>query len=775
MTATRDLFTFGLYLAVGLASAMLWGAEGAFSQAALTLPMAVVAFLYVERRGLVLPNFVANGLGLAAIGVAFVELWLRDIEGRLLFGAHLLVYLTWILLWLPKAPRQRWGLIALAVLQVGVGSVLTNNGLYGFGMAAFLTLTVWTLVLFQLDDAESRHAPAALPPVAVDGRGRPAALLLGRGDVTPAGRAAFGRWPMRQLAAATAVTVAGAVVVGAGFFLLIPRFEIGRRGFEEADSPLARQRTTGFTETVRLGEFGQILESTVPVFDVRIFEERDSRGNSRGGSRIDVAAYARSMGQEEPLFRGTALSVYDRGEWKAHRVRDYVPLQPGTRSFPRVRQEYRIQPLGSDVLFAIPPVLSGYVPGAEDPVQWRSETRTIERPGRRYAGELNYVIVSPRSAELAPRRGSGFTWLRDSFSGNGPDDVYLSLPNGLDRVREVAAGVARPGGEDAVPGVRAERLTAYLRDTGGFTYSLSGAIEDPRLDPVEDFLVNRKAGHCEYFASALALMLRAEGIPCRVVSGFKGGEVNRLSGAFEVQQRHAHTWVEAWLDDRWQTLDPTPAAARNQVVAANASLLPLWNELLSAGSSFWRSYVVQMNLTQQRRTLAPLREAATSAAAALREDWWPALRRQAYVLATDPRRWFSWQGGVATFVLLLLGVSGWRLAQTIARVVERTRAARRAQALRGRRVEFYERFRRLCERRGWRARLAETPREFAAGVMRDLAVRALPPRLAVLPGELTEDFYRVRFGDLDLPERQVRELDERLGELEAALAGGTGR
>ena len=69
----------------------------------------------------------------------------------------------------------------------------------------------------------------------------------------------------------------------------------------------------------------------------------------------------------------------------------------------------------------------------------------------------------------------------------------------------------------------------YLRQSGDFSYTLKLEVTDPTLDPVEDFLVNRKSGHCEYFASALALLLRSVGIPARVVNGFKGGDWNGMA------------------------------------------------------------------------------------------------------------------------------------------------------------------------------------------------------------------------------------------------------
>ena len=64
---------------------------------------------------------------------------------------------------------------------------------------------------------------------------------------------------------------------------------------------------------------------------------------------------------------------------------------------------------------------------------------------------------------------------------------------------------------------------------------------------MEDFLVNRKKGHCEYFASALALLLRSIDIPARIVNGFKGGDWNELTQSMNVRQKHAHSWVEAYV------------------------------------------------------------------------------------------------------------------------------------------------------------------------------------------------------------------------------------
>ena len=112
------------------------------------------------------------------------------------------------------------------------------------------------------------------------------------------------------------------------------------------------------------------------------------------------------------------------------------------------------------------------------------------------------------------------------------DRLLLSIPEELQpRLREIAeplvANIEGQGPRRAST-ARARALEAFLRDSGQFTYTLQMDVKDRSLDPVEDFLVNRKKGHCEYFASALALLLRSVNIPSRVVNGFKGGDWNEL-------------------------------------------------------------------------------------------------------------------------------------------------------------------------------------------------------------------------------------------------------
>lgn len=117
------------------------------------------------------------------------------------------------------------------------------------------------------------------------------------------------------------------------------------------------------------------------------------------------------------------------------------------------------------------------------------------------------------------------------------------------------------------------KLSAIEHRLQGFGYSLH-VKRDAHVDPVIDFLRLHKEGHCEMFASSMALLARAEGIPARVVSGYRAGDFNRIGGYTVVRERNAHAWVEAWVDGKWRMYDPTPPidGVRNEPGTLSASL-----------------------------------------------------------------------------------------------------------------------------------------------------------------------------------------------------------
>jgi hypothetical protein len=320
-------------------------------------------------------------------------------------------------------------------------------------------------------------------------------------------------------------------------------------------------------------------------------------------------------------------------------------------------------------------------------------------------------------------------------------------------------------------------LSHYLCDSGNYRYSLDTSSRDPKIDPVEDFVINRKAGHCEYFASALALMLRAVGVPTRIVSGFKGGTVNAISGRYEVEQRHAHVWVEAFIEGRgrrgyWIMVDPTPAA-RDASVEGFASRIRTAHELASVVSSTW-SRLISIDIDAQETAFyVPLLSAV--------RDWWipPSGRRPFFALviagivdfATDPTQWFTATGlvvatcfGIVLTGFVLLVRIRHRLWQRLRGLWKPRRSERRI------RIAFYERFENVGRQLGLVRSTSQTQREFAGTVgSRIRQVVQSADGLPELPPRLVEFFYRARFGEEDLSPPVIDELNRDLTALEHAL------
>jgi hypothetical protein len=303
-------------------------------------------------------------------------------------------------------------------------------------------------------------------------------------------------------------------------------------------------------------------------------------------------------------------------------------------------------------------------------------------------------------------------------------------------------------------------------------------VDDRRLDPVEDFLVNRKRGHCEYFASALALMLRSINIQSRVVNGFKGGDWNELTETLNVRQKHAHSWVEAYvgmapdLAPIWITLDPTPAAERQDSIAHVGGLAGSFRPITDVIRHVWVFYIVGFDGERQDRLLyAPMRMLIREA----REQYARLGRFLTKALNffhfQDISALVSVRGFVVTFVLGLLvaGVANlvFRLAQRFMRWLRGPTAD--ATSLTAGSL-FYRRLAQLLAAYDLERNPAETQSEFARRAHKFLTGQGpLIQPVADVPQQVVDAFYRVRFGHLDLEPASLDELDARLDALETSL------
>ncbi len=295
------------------------------------------------------------------------------------------------------------------------------------------------------------------------------------------------------------------------------------------------------------------------------------------------------------------------------------------------------------------------------------------------------------------------------------------------------------------------RVEAYL--TENLRYSLD-VRRASGLDPLDEFLFYRKSGNCEYFAASMAILLRAEGIPARVVNGFQRGEWNEVGQYLAVRQRDAHSWVEVFfLGAGWVTFDPSPRAAfEEQTFGASG-----WTgKYLDALRMRWHRYVIDYNVGDQALLAMNLRRQSLIFRQTVGQAW------ESWALQVSQAVRRQWrQHGVLVGALLALLVASVVLFR-------RSPGGRIGAAwlfrARTRRcpVAFYERMIRLLARRGCPRSPAVTAREFTSA----LADR---PQLSAPVAELTALYERVRFGGEPLTPADQRRAATLLHQLATAL------
>ena len=254
---------------------------------------------------------------------------------------------------------------------------------------------------------------------------------------------------------------------------------------------------------------------------------------------------------------------------------------------------------------------------------------------------------------------------------------------------------------------RAAALEQYLKTQYGYTLQMS---RTPVRDPIADFLFDRKQGHCEYFASSMAVMLRLLGIPSRVVNGFRSDEFNDLTGNYIVRAKDAHSWVEAYFPGYgWQTFDPTPGGGAG--VPQGWSRVALY---VDAAASFWREWIISYDASHQyvleQTALSGTRGMWEGARVWARDHYAAMLewaRRNQARVEKSPGRWGA-TGLVVALLLLALGNAGRTLRMLRERGLQLhpERSPEQAASM------WYRRMTRFLARQGVPKPTAQTPREF---------------------------------------------------------------
>jgi len=280
--------------------------------------------------------------------------------------------------------------------------------------------------------------------------------------------------------------------------------------------------------------------------------------------------------------------------------------------------------------------------------------------------------------------------------------------------------------------VRAHELDRRLRSS--YKYSID-LLEREVPDPLAYFLFDRGKGHCEYFASALAVMLRVDGIPSRVITGFQTGQLNPISGLYVVRASDAHSWVEAFIEGKgWITLDPTPAATESNDIA---TLMNKASQYFDALETFWQDWVLSYDMEQQ----VGLALQADQARRGIHLDW---LREWAETL----KAWIRWATNLDARYFAVMGflafvaITGNYWVPRLAWWWHTRTQARRfgAGKSKGRDATIvYVRMLDYLRQRGYEKPAWVTPEEFA-----DM-LRETPYAGPV--SELTRLYYQVRYGN----------------------------
>lgn len=630
--------------------------------------------------------------------------------------ARLILSLSAIKLLQKKTDRDWIFLFVMAFFQVLLAAGITISATYLVTFGAFVFVMVSTIIVF-----ESRKTEESVR----------AGLRRGSNS----GLENANTWPgFLRLLRPTALLIVAITAVAAPVFFMLPR--VGGAGIG-GQSGLST--STGFSDTVRLGGIGTIQMSDEVVMRVRLDEDGVSAAPLR--------------------WRGIALDVFDNLSWRQSKAAIREVRERGERDLIQVDylrgqtglqlQTVYLEPLDTPVLFALHRAVA---------VQ----------------GNFQILFKDAHDSLSFPRSGERVTYKAVSETALPEPDVlradrayyplefqnYLQLPRDLDeRIFRLAENLTADAANRYEAATRVER---YLQNEFGYTLAQRAGGDQP----LADFLFNIREGHCEYFATAMAIMLRTQGIATRVVNGFQEGEFNETAGVYVVRQREAHSWVEVYFPGEgvWVPFDPTPFAGMTGG-AGSTGIVARMSKYIEALEMFWIQYFVAYDNQEQRslftmvrRGFSDLNDRTSSSFRDLQDvlvGWWREVRgdsgARARLVALGTG--LGVIAGIAAFAVLL----GWSYRRAVRSRFWHwlwLRLYRRHQA---NAVEFYERMTSILAARGMVREPCQTPMEFAYRV-------GLPEVVT-----LTNAYHRVRFGEKQLSGFEVEEIEQSLGRLKVGI------
>ncbi|MGZ5436929.1 MAG: transglutaminaseTgpA domain-containing protein [Pyrinomonadaceae bacterium] len=625
--------------------------------------------------------------------------------------SHLILFLSAVKLFQRKHDRDWFFLYLISFFTVLLAAGLTASPMFLGVLILYLLCALSTIVAFEIQKARRKvtatQTRLLVPPDSTLFQKLPMRLWRRRYLET------------RRLPLVSVGLLILIVILALPFFLIAPRTASSalRRGGDGVSGFI------GFSDNVTLGQIGQLKRNDEIFMRVRIDE----------------------FGSVPPArlrWRGVALDSFTGKAWKKSAVAEGFEKKEGVNGLFKLgtaasrahvtTQTFFMEPVDTPVLFGVPRVVavSGNLPFIRVDSEGAVQTRAHDQ--ERVVYRVYSDTTEPSATAL---RNDRLQYLVESTR-------YLELPAGLDpRIRTLTRDVIQQS-EARTWYDAARAVESHLRDKYGYSLEMKAG----GADPLADFLFNVKQGHCEYFATAMAVMLRTQGVATRLVNGFLPGEYNEASGAFTVRQSDAHSWVEVYFPETksWVTFDPTPSAGRAGTTRTGfAGMLSKYSEALEL---MWFQYVVGYDkqeqrslVTSARNKLFDVQRGSVNKFAQARAAF-PGLIGPILLGATS-------LFGLMAAVLLTRRVRrfGWRRGLKVWQDGDQSEATR---------VEFYERLLKALEKQGIKRELYETPLEFASAAGVNEA------------RDITNAYNRVRFGEEKLSEAERIHIESLLSRLE---------
>jgi protein-glutamine gamma-glutamyltransferase len=699
------------YAMIAVAMLALVLAGGLSAGLALVFFLVMVAGWLLENSKWQLPERYGLGIVLLSIPLFYLDWHYQKAIGEpterlgVTALAHLIVFLSAVKLLQVKKDRDWVFLYLISFFEVLLAAGLSFSPVFLGTLTLYLLCGLSAVTAFEIQKAR-RSLPAT------------ETRLLVPPDSRVFKKSGLRSWRTTEAARLPIVAVALLALI---FVLALPLFLIAPRSGAAAltRSGGAVPNFIGFSENVTLGQIGTLKQNDTIVMRVRVDETQPPR---------------------DLRWRGVALDEFTGYGWRKSpqaRQLDVITERGGffkvdtTEALHRLTtQTFFLEPLESPVLFAAPRLvaLQGDLPYVRVDEEGSIQTRRHD---------FERIIYKALSDTNEPRMDQ----LRnDLLPLPVPYYRYLQLPERLDsRIAPLATTIVLHANANNRYDT-AKAIESYLQQE--YAYSFDMKATGP--DPLADFLFNVKSGHCEYFASAMVLLLRTRGIAARLVNGFLPGEYNDAASAYTVRQQDAHSWVEVYFPATraWVTFDPTPPAGRTEPVRTGlAAQLQKYGEAIEL---LWFQYVVGYDKQEQR-----------SLATSLQRSVFDYGRMASNVLNTLKQylngNVLAVVAGVTAFALtLLLAFFSKRLWRWTRAGFVRSAADERAYS----NVQFYERLTSLMEQRGVSRDKHLTPIEFA-NTLRSNDVMVI-----------TRAYNRVRFGGQKLSATERKEVERALFALE---------